>query len=104
MKCYYRTVRNNRIQLLGRRLCCKNLKNRELDGLRFCFIPYAGKVNPSFYTTGLTALWGTEKVSRALNSGYSEEEMKTLREKEEQILAPSGSYNWYFWKEENIHV
>ena len=43
MKCYYRTVRNNRIRLLGQRLCCKNLKNGELDGRRLCFIPYAGK-------------------------------------------------------------
>ena len=101
MKCYYRTVRDNRIRLLGRRIHCKNLKKGELDGQRLCFIPYAGKVKPSFSTTGLTALWGTEKVSRALNAGCSEEEMKTLLKEEKQILAPSGSYNWYFWEEES---
>ena len=61
MKCYYRTVRDNRIRLLGRRIHCKNLKNGELDGQRLCFIPYAGKVKPSFSTTGLTALWGRRR-------------------------------------------
>ena len=104
MKCYYRTVRDNRIRLLGRRLYCKNLKNGELDGQRLCFIPYAGKVKPSFSTTGLTALWGTEKRSRALNAGYSGEKMKTIIEEEGRILAPGGSFEWYFWEEENIHV
>ena len=97
---FYRTVKNNRVSLLGRRLCCKELRNGELDGRRFSFIPYPGKVKPSFDTTGLTALWGTEEVSHALNAGCPEKEMKTLREKEKQLLAPDGTYRWYFWEEE----
>ena len=30
--------------------------------------------------------------------------MKTIIEEEGRILAPGGSFEWYFWEEENIHV
>jgi len=96
---YYRTVKNNQIKLLGKVLGNENLKNGELDGKRFCFIPYKSYgANTGFSLNGLTALWGTEAYSRALNR-ETEEVLDRLDEEEGKILAPDGYLRWYFWKE-----
>ena len=90
---YYRTVHNNRIKLLGKILGNENLKNGQLDGKRFCFIPYSG-----FSFTGLAALWGTEAYSKALDK-ESEEVIAKISDEDGKILAPDGYIRWYFWKE-----
>ena len=96
---YYRTLRNNQILLLGKRLGNENLKNGELDGKRFCFIPYKDIApNSGFSFNGLTALWGTEAYSRALNK-ESEEIIDKLSDEDGRILAPDGHIRWYFWQE-----
>ena len=90
---YYRTVKNNQIRLLGRTLGNESLRNGELDGRRFCFIPYVGASLPD----GLTALWGTEACSKALNH-ESEEVIRKLYNESNRITAPDGKFAWYFWK------
>ena len=94
---YYRTVKDNKIKLLGKTLSNVNLKNGELDGKRFCFIPYSGETG--FAKDGLTALWGTERLSKALRKDVTGEELKLLTTEHNKILAPDGYFNWYFWKE-----
>jgi hypothetical protein len=95
---YYRTVRNNRIRLRGKILTNENL-NGELDGKRFCFIPYKDIApNSGFSFNGLTALWGTEAYSMALNK-ESEETIDRLSEEDGKILAPDGHIRWYFWEQ-----
>ena len=89
-RAYFRTVRYNRISLRGKVLTCKGL-NGELDGYRFCFIPYDNRPDC------LTALWGTVNLYRNLHVGA--EEWKTLWDKDEAILAPTGEQKWYFWEE-----
>ena len=99
---YYRTVRNNQILLLGKKLNNPKLNNGELDGLRFCFMPYPR----AFEENGLTALWGTELLSRALHEawkkGLSAEEqdkfLELLGEEDNKLLAPDGFERWYFWE------
>jgi hypothetical protein len=96
---YYRTVRNNRIKLLGKILGNENLKNGELDGKRFCFIPYKDYApNSGFSFNGLTALWGTEAYSKALNK-ETEGAIDSLSDEDGRILAPDGKIRWYFWTE-----
>ena len=95
---YYRTVKRNRIKLLGKVLRCEKLNNGELDGKRFCFIPYNGTWNTRFASDGLTALWGTERFSKALNTEPRNVVMQ-LEEESNGILAPDGVYRWYFWCE-----
>lgn len=98
---YYRMIRNNQVRLLGKTLYNKELSNGCLDGQRFCFIPYS-----PFYETGLTALWGTEKLSRKLREAneqkLAEEEMhrflQPFEEENEKILAPDGFFRWNFWR------
>ena len=95
----YRTVRNNRIRLFGKILGNENLKNGEIDGKRFCFIPYESYgVNTGFSFNGLTALWGTEAYSKALNK-ETEEVIDRLSDEDGEILAPDGHIRWYFWNE-----
>ena len=96
---YYRTVKNNRIRLLGKTLGNEYLKNGELDGKRFCFIPYKSYgANTGFDFNGLTALWGTEAYSKALNK-EPEEVIDMLSDESGKILAPDGHIRWYFWTE-----
>lgn len=97
---YYRTVRNNRIRLLGKVLGNDNLKNGELDGKRLCFIPYDDIGEDSgFSFDGLTALWGTEAYSLGVGKDLPKEELKALEENNARVIAPNGFFPWYFWKE-----
>ena len=96
MRIHYRTIKNNRVKLLGKVLSHPELKHGELDGVRCCFIPYFGR----FDIDGLTSLWGTEKLSRAVrNNGITKEGIAVLSMKENRILAPDGYFRWYFWSE-----
>ena len=96
---YYRTVKNNQIRLLGRILVNRNLNNSELDGKRFCFIPYADLSSDSgFNHNGLTALWGTEAYSKALNKEPMEV-IKKLADESDKILSPDGYLGWYLWED-----
>ena len=67
---YYRTVKRNRIKLLGKVLRNEQLNNGELDGKRFCFIPYADIGNTGFDSDGLTALWGTQDYSLEIGRAH----------------------------------
>lgn len=96
---YYRTIKNNRVKILGKVLGNKELKRGELDGKRFCFMPYDNIGNSGFSFDGLTALWGTETYSLGVQKGLSEEELKILGEESYRVLAPNGFLNWCFWKE-----
>ena len=96
---YYRTVKKNRVKILGKILGNKSLKNGELDGKRFCFIIYNGHPDSEWSKNGLTALRGTEALSRAVNKGFSEEELASVYDEDRKILTPSGFLNWYFWEE-----
>ena len=99
---FYRTVKGNQIKLLGKRLGHPDLCNGELDGKRFCFIPYQ-----TFREDGITCLWGTEEYSKAIQRvhryGADEEAMNRFLEpfakRNESLLAPQGYYRWYFWRE-----
>ena len=94
---YYRTIRNNQIKLLGRKLSTPELTNNELDGIRCCFMPYPGEEKE-----GLTALWGTEKLSIALRkvelAGLTEIGNLPEWEEDNRTLAPDGFKRWYFWR------
>lgn len=96
---YYRTVKSNQVQILGKTLGNENLRNGELDDKRFCFIPYKDCGNSGFSFDGLTALWGTRAYSLAVQEGLSEKVLKNLEKENNRILAPEGFFNWYFWKE-----
>ena len=92
---YYRTVKDNRIRLLGKTLGCEALSGGQLDGKRFAFIPYA------HCPDGLTSLWGTEEMSRLLCTlGEGDEDrVHSLWNEDLKILAPDGYIRWGFWKE-----
>lgn len=108
---YYRTVKNNQIKLLGRVLGCEHLKNGELDGKRFAFHPYFGRWGEDGFrkedNNGLTALWGSEEYSLAVNrsrfSNMTEDEwdafIKPYDDDDKEVLAPDGYLRWYFWKD-----
>jgi len=97
---HYRTVRNNRIKLLGKVLCCEYLSNGELDGKRFTFIIYRGE---SWEREGLTCLWGTEALGKLVNMPGIDLESKEIVQLDKEdgiLLAPDGFLNWYWWEEE----
>jgi len=90
---YYRTVRNNKVKLLGKVLSCPNLQGGELDGKRLCFVPY-----DEFDAGGLAQLWGTEKLAKVLETG-TDEEFRNSFDESVKLLAPDGHFRWTFWKE-----
>lgn len=92
---YYRTVKDNKVKLNGHTLECDNLKQGELDGKRFAFIPYPH----TFIKDYATVLWGTEEYSLSLGKEISEEELEELGEASDLILSPDGRIRWYFWQE-----
>jgi len=91
-KIYYRTVKNNRIKLLGKTWCSENLQNGELDGRRLCFLTYTDD-------NDLAMLWGTEAAVNALQG--TEEEALRAKCESDKIIAPDGYFRWMFWKEDN---
>ena len=101
---YYRTVKNNQIHLLGKVLSNKDLSGGQLDGQRFYFMPYFGETG--FTKDGLTALWGTERLSKAIGKANKEnlsgEQLATFLKpsqvEDSKILTPDGFFRWYFWK------
>ena len=107
---YYRTVKNNQVRILGKRLSNPNLNNGELDGLKFCFIIYNSFPNSGWFKDGLTCLWGTERLSKAIRAPEAENAIPEMLSKgqrelieayegDKTILSPNGFLNWYFWKE-----
>jgi len=98
---YYRTVKNNRVRILGKELFCQHLQKHELDGRRFCFIIYNNIPGEGWFKDGLTCLWGTEAYAKAMNKQIPETDRVILVSEEERILAPDGSYSWYWWAEDN---
>jgi len=95
-----RTVRNNRVRVLGKVLGTAELRNGELDGQRFVFMPYRDiGANSGFGFNGATYLWGTEQQCRRLHNFQSVEEDKRLCDLDLLILAPDGVFRWQFWHE-----
>jgi len=96
---YYRTVKRNRIKLLGKVLRNEQLNNGELDGKRFCFIPHNSIGNTGFDSDGLTALWRTQDYSLAVQKNLPEKELAIIGREDRRILAPDGVYRWDEWCE-----
>ena len=99
---YYRTVKNNRVHILGKILGNENLRNGELDGKRLCFIMYLDIPDSGWFKDGLVALWGTEATSKALNKGVSDKIVNEMIEEDGKLLAPNGNFSWYFWREVSV--
>ena len=95
-----RTVRNNRVRILGKTLCTSELQNGELDGQKLAFMPYRDiGANSGFQFNGITYLWGTERQYRTMRKSNSAEEDNRWYDLDIHILAPDGVFRWQFWHE-----
>lgn len=95
MRYYHiRTVKNNRILLLGKVMYCPNLKNGELDGMRFAFRPLF--CSRDQYDFDEAELEFTERLYRVLDKSTEEEYEEASRENRE-LLWEKANFKWKRW-------
>lgn len=91
----YRTIRGNKVKILGKILRCKKLTKGELDGKRFAFVVY---LDEHWDKRGLACLWGTERLAKTRENRISADEFEKLFWEDDKLLAPNGYFNWYWWE------